>query len=351
MPMLSIVMAAHNTEGYIGEALQSVLRQQWPRIDVIVVDDGSTDGTADVAARFVGKRVRLVHTENRGPGAARNAGVTRAKGKYLAFFDSDDIADPFFYRQAVLSLERTHSDFAVGSYRILVHGKTRPPPPYIQRAHHQTRRRVTLADAPLVMTNALMCTRVYRRDFYEKEVAPQPEGVFFEDQLVTMKAFVRANSFDILHQPALQWRRRADGGATTQRSAETENLKHRIQAYRNVADYLEHIGKPDLRIERLAQILATDQLTLTQLAVVSQDYFDAAQEFIGWAVTEVGNEKYMEKVEMPDRFLQALILQTNLETVRSFLLARGRKKGKSSDIFSLTSRICCDVVPDFPDLL
>ena len=318
-------MAAHNTQDYIGAAVASLLGQQWPKIEIIIVDDGSTDRTADVVTRFVGKTVHLIQTENRGPGAARNIGATFAKGKYIAFFDSDDVADPFFYRQAILGLERTHSDFAVGSYRILNHGKLRLPPAYIQQVHHRTQRHIDLANLPLITTNALMCTRVYRRDFYEKKVAPQPEGVFFEDQLVTMKAFIQSHRFDVLHQPALYWRRRATGDATTQQSADAENLKYRVEAYRSVANYLAQIGRPEVRIERLIQILATDQLTLNQLVVASQDYFDVAREFLTWALAEVGNEQYIERVDIADRFLQALIVQTNLETVKSFLLAGGRK--------------------------
>ena len=325
MPLLSVVMAAHNTQDYIGEALESLLHQQWPNIEIIIVDDGSTDGTVDAITRFTGKRVRLVRTESRGPGAARNTGARLATGKYIAFFDSDDIADPFFYRQAILSLERTHSDFAVGSYRILIHGQSRLPPSYIRKAQHRTRRHVTLADVPYMTTNALMCTRVYKREFYEKHLAPQPEGVFFEDQLLTMKAFVLSHGFDILHQPALQWRRRSSGDAITQQAAEAENLRQRIGAYKDVADYLASNGKLDVRSERLVQILATDQLTLTQLVVASQEYFDLAREFITWAMGEVGQKKYAERVEVLDRVLHSLVVNTDLETVKSYLLAGGRK--------------------------
>jgi len=328
MPLLSVVMAAYNTQDYISEALESLLHQQWRKVDIIVIDDGSTDGTANVASQFLGKDVHLVCTEHRGPGAARNTGAALARGKYIAFFDSDDIADPFFYRKAIFSLERTHSNFAIGSYQILKHGKNQLPPWYIQQAHSRTQKHVRLAEIPLIMTNALMCTRVYRREFYEKKVAPQPEGVLFEDQLITMKAFVQADGFDILHQSALQWRRRPTGDATTQQAADVENLIQRTQSYKDVADYLFQVGELDMRIERLVQLLATDQLTLSSLVVApqAQEYFDVARDFLRWAKAEVENDKYIERVGLRDRLLQTLVLETDLETVKSYLLTRGVAK-------------------------
>ncbi|MCL2470352.1 MAG: glycosyltransferase family 2 protein [Propionibacteriaceae bacterium] len=324
MPLLSIVVASHNTENYLGEALKSLIRQQWSHIEIIIVDDGSTDRTADVAAQFTGSTIRLIRQSHRGPGAARNVGASLAKGKYLAFFDSDDIADPFFYRQAIFGLEKTHSDFAVGSYGTLIDSKLCLPPPYIQVLHRSSRRGVVLSQVPEVMTNALMCTRVYRRDFYERAVAPQPEGVFFEDQLLTMRAFVRARGFDILHQPALQWRRRETKDTTTQQAGEAHNLRERVRAYKETADFLLNEGRPEIRVARLAQILATDQLTLTRLSTASEEYFDIARQFLEWAIAEVGQETYAEQVDVQDRVLQAVVMRMNLEAAQSFLEADGR---------------------------
>jgi CDP-glycerol glycerophosphotransferase len=307
MPLLSVVMAAYNTERYVGAALASLVSGQWPRLEIIVVDDGSTDGTASVVAEFAASHrtpvIRLVRAPHRGPGAARNLGAGLATGRYLAFFDSDDVADPFFYRRAVRGLTRSGSDFALGAYAILVAGRRCPPPSYIRDLHHQTRRGATLADTPLAMTNALMCTRVYRRDFYERCVAPQPEGVFFEDQLVTMRGYVAATAFDVLHTPALLWRRRGTGDATTQRAGTVENLRERIAAYRAVADFLGSRGEDAIRRERLVQLLATDQLRLDQALAAQPEYLDVARQFLDWAVGEIGWELYEARVAPADREL------------------------------------------------
>ena len=88
-PLVSVVIPAYNCERYLAEALESALGQTYGRVEVLVVDDGSTDGTAAVASSF-GNRVRYFHQANAGIGAARNRGAELAEGELLAFLDADD---------------------------------------------------------------------------------------------------------------------------------------------------------------------------------------------------------------------------------------------------------------------
>lgn len=87
---LSVVMAAYDTEEYIGEAITSVLGNADRLLELIVVDDGSSDGTASVAASF-GEPVRVIRQENRGAAGARNTGLAAARGAFIGFLDSDDL--------------------------------------------------------------------------------------------------------------------------------------------------------------------------------------------------------------------------------------------------------------------
>jgi glycosyltransferase involved in cell wall biosynthesis len=89
-PLISCIVPAFNAERYLGEALDSILAQTWRPIEVIVVDDGSTDGTAQVAERY-GERIRYIRQANGGPAAARNRGLDAATGAFIAFLDADDL--------------------------------------------------------------------------------------------------------------------------------------------------------------------------------------------------------------------------------------------------------------------
>lgn len=87
---VSVIIPAYNAERFIADAIDSAIQQTHPPLEILVVDDGSTDGTVDVVRRY-GERIRLLQQANRGPAAARNLGLAHARGAYVAFLDADDI--------------------------------------------------------------------------------------------------------------------------------------------------------------------------------------------------------------------------------------------------------------------
>ncbi|HKW94488.1 MAG TPA: glycosyltransferase family 2 protein [Methylomirabilota bacterium] len=92
-PLVSVIVTAYNHEAFIAEAVQSVLAQTYADYEVIVVDDGSSDGTVDQLSGF-GHRIRLIRQLNRGVAGSRNAGIRHAQGELLAFLDGDDLWEP-----------------------------------------------------------------------------------------------------------------------------------------------------------------------------------------------------------------------------------------------------------------
>src|SRR5262249_25220663 len=88
-PLVSVVIATYNSSRFIAQAVQSVLEQTYRPVEIVVVDDGSNDDTAEVLACYR-DRVRYVYQDNRGPAAARNRGIAEANGELLAFLDADD---------------------------------------------------------------------------------------------------------------------------------------------------------------------------------------------------------------------------------------------------------------------
>ena len=89
-PLVSVVIPVFNGERFLREAVESVLAQKYSPLEIIMVDDGSTDGTADVA-RSLPETVRYLHQTNQGPAAARNRGIEHAQGSLIAFADADDL--------------------------------------------------------------------------------------------------------------------------------------------------------------------------------------------------------------------------------------------------------------------
>lgn len=93
-PLVSIIIPAYNAEKYIAETIQSALAQTWPHIEIIIVDDGSTDGTLSIAKGFEAANVKICSQCNKGAAAARNYGLSQAKGYYIQFLDADDLLSP-----------------------------------------------------------------------------------------------------------------------------------------------------------------------------------------------------------------------------------------------------------------
>lgn len=119
-PTVSVVIPLYNKEKYIERALSSVLSQTYPPSEIIVVDDGSTDEGPERVLKFNDSRITLIRQENKGPGAARNAGLALARGKYIAFLDADDEWLPNFLYKGISFLENVNHGVAVvwtGYYR------------------------------------------------------------------------------------------------------------------------------------------------------------------------------------------------------------------------------------------
>jgi glycosyltransferase involved in cell wall biosynthesis len=93
-PKVSVLIPCHNAEKYVGETLESVFRQTWPEIEVVVVDDGSTDGSAAVVRSFARPNLRLIQQSNRGSTATRNVCCTHATGEFVQYLDADDLIEP-----------------------------------------------------------------------------------------------------------------------------------------------------------------------------------------------------------------------------------------------------------------
>lgn len=138
MPSVSIIIAAYNSETTINETIESVLKQTVTDLEVIVIDDGSTDNTCQKIQAINDSRVKLFPYENGGVAKARNRGIAKAEGQYIAFLDHDDWWTPNKLEDQVSALEKTPDAGVAYSWTINMYSEENPvryvksPPVYFQ---------------------------------------------------------------------------------------------------------------------------------------------------------------------------------------------------------------------------
>ncbi len=110
--MISVIVPVYNVEPYLAGCLDSILSQTYRDLEILLIDDGSTDRGGTICDEYAAKdpRIRVFHTENRGLSAARNRGLDEAKGEYVGFVDSDDRIDPDMFEYLLEAAERTGAD-------------------------------------------------------------------------------------------------------------------------------------------------------------------------------------------------------------------------------------------------
>lgn len=106
-PLVSVLIPAYNSQEWLADTLRSAIAQTWPRKEIIVVDDGSKDKTAEVARRFASKEVSVVTIENQGAAAARNHALRMSQGDYIQWLDADDLLAPDKVERQLAALRET----------------------------------------------------------------------------------------------------------------------------------------------------------------------------------------------------------------------------------------------------
>ena len=120
MDLVSIIIPVYKTEKYLEECMDSVLKQTWPALEIILVDDGSPDNAPAMCDKYTMQypNVKVIHQKNSGLGLSRNAGLSKAEGAYILFLDSDDCLDgPETVSRLVLCAREKHADIVTGGFR------------------------------------------------------------------------------------------------------------------------------------------------------------------------------------------------------------------------------------------
>ena len=193
MIKVSVIVPVFNTEKYLEKCLNSLINQTLQDIEIICINDGSTDKSADIIKKFTNKdsRFKLINQENKKQGAARNAGMKIAKGEYIGFVDSDDWVDLEYYEKLYNAAKRHNFDIALGT-NVRVKKNINKKRLNITKEKEYTSIQEKF-DVNIQWKNPCPTNKIYKRDLFLKHNITWPEGVYCEDRIFTLKAVYFAN--------------------------------------------------------------------------------------------------------------------------------------------------------------
>lgn len=193
MPKISIIIPVYNTENYLVKCLDSLLYQSLEDIEIICVNDGSTDNSQQILNDYAkkDKRIKVIHQDNKKQGAARNRGVEIATGEYIGYVDSDDWVDFDYYEELYYAAKKHNLDIAIATNIRIGNGKTKKRLKIEkEQIAYSLQEKIDLCNQ---FNNECPTNKIYRRDFLLKNNIIWPEGMYCEDKIYTLKAVFWAN--------------------------------------------------------------------------------------------------------------------------------------------------------------
>ena len=251
--LISIIVPVYNVRPYLEEALDSVLCQSYGKLEIILVDDGSTDGSGEVCDSYAMRDARVVvlHQENRGLSAARNAGLDRMTGEAVAFLDPDDAYDPCYIEAMWHAMLQERADMVVSKYtvhttvdKLFRQGDERSEPSLPQGIYDRLATLRAIADGAI---NVNVWNKLYRHELWTD--LRFPEGHVYEDIDTTYRVVGRCDVVYALDQPLYLHRKRP--GSITD-TISSENIRDWERAY---AHYVRFVSENTPEIFTPAQCL------------------------------------------------------------------------------------------------
>lgn len=218
-PKLSIIVPVYNSEKYLSRCLSSLINQTEKEIEIIIINDGSTDGTEQIAKSFAEKdsRIVIIDQEHKLQGFARNNGIKQAKGEYIGFVDSDDWVDIDYFEKLYAAAKKYDSDVALATNVRIGNGKSK------KRLNIIREEFITgiqeKFDSCHQWRDGCPTNKIYRTEFLKKYNIFFAEGIFCEDKIFSLKAVYYANG--IATVPSIYYYYYRNPNSTTKKISKT----------------------------------------------------------------------------------------------------------------------------------
>ena len=273
MSLVSVVLPVYNIEAHLKQCLDSVLGQSLRELEVICVDDGSTDASPDILKEYAqrDKRLRVITQTNAGPGLARNRGMAAAIGEYLIFLDSDDWFEPDFLEKMLFRAEETQADVVIcKAVEFDTHTGKELLTEWMLKEHYlpgDVFKPEEIAGYLFQFTYGMPWDKFYRREWIVETEIQYPPLKNSEDLAFVFPALLSAGKIAILPHVMIHHRVNRSASVSNSRTAQPEAP---YQAFEIVKEYLESQGKMEL---------------------YRQSFLNWAMEFLVWHISNMGDRE------------------------------------------------------------
>ncbi len=346
-PDISVIIPFYNVEDYIEECLDSVIAQEGVKTEIIMVDDGSTDRSAEIVKTFMSKHknISLYHEDKKGPSAARNLGVKFAKGKYIAFLDADDMLRAGIYARMMKAAEHYNAEMCICSAaRFDQNGK------YPSELHDNVFREYKpcthITETHSLIYDSTSWNKLINRQFYIDNNILFPEGVVYEDIYVNADMHQKCERAVMVSEIGYLWRKRSTPGneSITQRFYSEENIRDRFAAIRwLIEDFCNRDIPEGLKKDTQKKILQTDMnLIIDSVEHVTDDralqIMDEVRTFIDSNI----DKDVVDSASVLDLQKYYYINNGDLEGLRQ-TLAYGRDSYDKAPVIEKDGRLCAEL--------
>ncbi len=226
--LVSVIIPVYNVEKYLDRCINSVLRQSYNNIEIILVDDGSTDSSGKRCDDYKKYGAKVIHQDNLGLSAARNTGMKNAMGKYIMFLDSDDWIEETLLEQAVIKIEDDDSDICFFDWNIVYDNMHIP-----STMQHKKYPLITTSTPQECFTflfehkiENFAVMNVAKRELYKKNNITFPMGKYYEDIFTTYRLIGGANKISYINKKGYFYYQR------------NNSIVHEVD-YKKMNDYLD----------------------------------------------------------------------------------------------------------------
>lgn len=274
LPCISVIIPAYNAEKYIEKCIQSIIKQDYRDFEIIIVNDGSTDDTKAICEKYVklDNRIKLVNTENRGAGSARNTGISKASGRYISFIDADDYICEDYYTRMYEMLKEEDADIVEGHYKRVsgydenIFTKTGEQKEYT----NMEKLLVLYGDDEVEYINSVIVTnKLYRKELFNE--ARFPVNRIIDDEFIMYKLIY--NSKKIISTPDIMYAYVQSEESVMRASFKEKRVHDTLDVYDEVYDFFKDKGNDKL-IEKILIRYLGYGIELTQKTSKSKDIED-----------------------------------------------------------------------------